>query len=150
MTSAIKTSSGAKYAKIMSVGGYRPERIVTNAEICEHIDSSDEWIRERSGIIERRYAALDETVVDMGAAAAAQSPRKIRNSARADRHGANRKRHAPVPDTFSRSRDRISNRGGNCRCLGYRCRMCRFLLRRGPWERPCLRWYRELRHRHRS
>lgn len=73
MTSAIKTSSGAKYAKIMSVGGYRPERIVTNAEICEHIDSSDEWIRERSGIIERRYAALDETVVDMGAAAAAQA-----------------------------------------------------------------------------
>ncbi len=71
MTSAIKASGGAKYAKIMSVGGYRPERVVTNAEICEHIDSSDEWIRERSGIIERRYAALDETVVDMGAAAAA-------------------------------------------------------------------------------
>jgi 3-oxoacyl-[acyl-carrier-protein] synthase-3 len=57
----------------LSSGSYRPERIVTNAEICERIDSTDEWIRERSGIIERRYAALDETVVDMGYAAAAQA-----------------------------------------------------------------------------
>lgn len=71
MTAVITPTSGAKYAKIMAVGSYRPERIVTNAEICERIDSTDEWIRERSGIIERRYAAPDESVVDMGADAAA-------------------------------------------------------------------------------
>ena len=71
MTAVITPTTGAKYAKIMAVGSYRPERIVTNAEICEHIDSSDKWIRERSGIIERRYAAPDESVVDMGTAAAA-------------------------------------------------------------------------------
>ncbi|MSO27238.1 MAG: ketoacyl-ACP synthase III [Candidatus Nanopelagicales bacterium] len=73
MSATITTASGAKFARILSTGSYRPERIVTNAEICEHIDSTDEWIRDRSGIIERRYAALDETVVDMGAAAAAQA-----------------------------------------------------------------------------
>ena len=57
-------------ASILGVGGYRPARVVTNAEICEPIDSSDEWIRERSGIVERRCAAPDETVVDMAVAAA--------------------------------------------------------------------------------
>ncbi|MGA1089207.1 MAG: 3-oxoacyl-ACP synthase, partial [Candidatus Nanopelagicales bacterium] len=46
MTARIKAQTGAPYARIMSVGSYRPERIVTNAEVCERIDSSDEWIRE--------------------------------------------------------------------------------------------------------
>lgn len=60
----------ASHARITGVGAYRPERVVTNAEICERIDSSDEWIRERSGIVTRRFAANDETVVDMAEAAA--------------------------------------------------------------------------------
>lgn len=60
----------ASHARITGVGAYRPERVVTNAEICERIDSSDEWIRERSGIVTRRFAAKDETVVDMAEAAA--------------------------------------------------------------------------------
>jgi len=66
----ITTRTGAQHTRILGVGGYRPERIVTNAEICEWIDSSDEWIRERSGIIERRFAAEDESVADMATAAA--------------------------------------------------------------------------------
>ena len=70
MSATIAASVGAPYARILSVGVYRPERIVTNDEICERIDSSDEWIRERSGIIERRWAAADETVVDLAVAAA--------------------------------------------------------------------------------
>ncbi len=70
MSATITASTGAQYARIMAVGGYRPERIVTNAEICEFIESSDEWIRERSGIVERRFAAKDESVVDMAEAAA--------------------------------------------------------------------------------
>ena len=65
MTAPITVRRGAPFARIMSVGSYRPERIVTNAEVCEWIDSSDEWIRERSGIIERRFARDDESVVDM-------------------------------------------------------------------------------------
>ena len=73
MTATITPATGAAYARIMSVGGYRPSRIVTNDEVCKNIDSSDEWIRERSGIIERRYAADDETVVDMATAAATKA-----------------------------------------------------------------------------
>ena len=56
---------GADHARILSVGSYRPERVVTNEEICQFIDSSDQWIRERSGIVSRRFAAVDETVTDM-------------------------------------------------------------------------------------
>jgi 3-oxoacyl-[acyl-carrier-protein] synthase III len=70
MTARIQGSTGAPYARILSVGSYRPERVVTNAEVCERIDSTDEWIRERSGIAERRYAAPEETVVDLAVYAA--------------------------------------------------------------------------------
>jgi len=64
------TPSGAAHARILSVGSYRPERVVTNEEICQYIDSSDEWIRERSGIVSRRFAAPEESVTDMAEAAA--------------------------------------------------------------------------------
>jgi len=66
----ISAPTGAQHSRILSVGAYRPERIVTNAEICEHIDSSDEWIRERSGIVTRHWAAGEESVTDMAEAAA--------------------------------------------------------------------------------
>jgi 3-oxoacyl-[acyl-carrier-protein] synthase-3 len=61
---------GAQYARLMSVGAYRPERVVLNDELVEAIDSTDQWIRERSGIVSRRFAAPDESVTDMGEAAA--------------------------------------------------------------------------------
>ena len=54
----------------MGVGDYRPSRVIPNSEIVDLIDSSDEWIRERSGIESRRYASADESVVDMSVAAA--------------------------------------------------------------------------------
>lgn len=64
------TSTGAAHARIASVGSYLPERVVTNEEVCQFIDSSDQWIRERSGIVSRHRAADDETVVDMAEQAA--------------------------------------------------------------------------------
>jgi 3-oxoacyl-[acyl-carrier-protein] synthase-3 len=70
---SLRTAVGAKHARILSVGGYRPSRIVTNEEICERIDSSDQWIRERSGIESRRWAAPDESVIDMCLAAAGKA-----------------------------------------------------------------------------
>ena len=59
-----------RHSRISGIGGYRPRRIVPNSELVEAIDSSDEWIRERSGIIERRFAGPDEGVIDMSAWAA--------------------------------------------------------------------------------
>ncbi len=61
---------GARHARIWGIGAYRPRRVVPNSELVEAIDSSDEWIRERSGIIERRWAGDGESVVEMSEAAA--------------------------------------------------------------------------------
>ena len=66
-------SQGAQHARILAVGAYRPERVVTNDEICQTIDSSDQWIRERSGIVTRRWAAPEESVTDMAEAAAVEA-----------------------------------------------------------------------------
>lgn len=65
----LATPTGAAHTRIMSVGAYRPERVVPNSEIVDLIDSSDQWIRERSGIVSRRWAAKDESVTDMAEAA---------------------------------------------------------------------------------
>ena len=73
MSAKLKPPTGAAHARILGVGGYRPSRVVTNEEICERIDSSDEWIRERSGIETRRWAAPDESVIDMCVAAAGKA-----------------------------------------------------------------------------
>ena len=58
------------YARIAATGGYLPERIMTNREFEAFIDTSDEWIRSRSGIESRHIAADDETTSDMSVAAA--------------------------------------------------------------------------------
>lgn len=63
--SILKDAPATPHARISGVGGYRPKRVVPNAELVDRIDSSDEWIRERSGIIERRWAGPDEGVIDM-------------------------------------------------------------------------------------
>ena len=57
---------------LLGLGVHRPERVVTNDEICQQIDSSDEWIQSRSGIKERRFAKPhpEESVVDMAIASA--------------------------------------------------------------------------------
>lgn len=63
--SKIRIPQRPKGSKIVGVGGYRPARIVTNNELAPLIDSSDQWIRERSGIIHRRFANDEETVAEM-------------------------------------------------------------------------------------
>jgi 3-oxoacyl-[acyl-carrier-protein] synthase III len=62
--------TGATHTALLSVGGYRPRKVVPNADIIDRIDSSDEWIQTRSGIKTRRVAAPDETVLMMSCAAA--------------------------------------------------------------------------------
>ncbi|MDT0266788.1 ketoacyl-ACP synthase III [Streptomyces sp. DSM 44915] len=69
----LKASRGAPYARLVGVGGYRPTRVVPNEEILRHIESSDEWIRSRSGIATRHWAGPDETVAEMALAAAGKA-----------------------------------------------------------------------------
>jgi 3-oxoacyl-[acyl-carrier-protein] synthase-3 len=51
-------------------GGYLPERVVGNDELSRTVDTSDEWIHERTGIRQRHFAAAHETAAFMGTAAA--------------------------------------------------------------------------------
>ncbi|HEV7726430.1 MAG TPA: beta-ketoacyl-ACP synthase 3, partial [Modestobacter sp.] len=66
---ALKKSTGAPGARVLALGAYRPRRRVGNAELAETMDTSDEWIQSRVGIAERRWAAPDETLVEMAVAA---------------------------------------------------------------------------------
>jgi 3-oxoacyl-[acyl-carrier-protein] synthase-3 len=61
------------HSALLGLGSYRPSRVVPNAELVEAIDSSDEWIQQRSGIIERRWATPDETVQSMSVAASREA-----------------------------------------------------------------------------
>jgi 3-oxoacyl-[acyl-carrier-protein] synthase-3 len=55
---------------LAGVGGYLPERVVTNDELARTVDTSDEWIRERTGIRQRHFAGPHETATFMGVEAA--------------------------------------------------------------------------------
>ncbi len=58
------------YSRITGTGSYLPERILTNAELELMVDTSDEWIRSRTGIEKRHIAADDETTCDLAEKAA--------------------------------------------------------------------------------
>lgn len=62
---ALKGSTGSPFARVLGFGSYRPRRRVDNEEMCRIIDSTPEWIEQRSGIIERRWASDDETLLYM-------------------------------------------------------------------------------------
>jgi 3-oxoacyl-[acyl-carrier-protein] synthase III len=59
-------------SRIVAMGHYQPSRIVTNDELAQMVETNDEWIRDRVGIVTRRIAG-DETVADMAAAAAGKA-----------------------------------------------------------------------------
>ena len=61
------------YSRIAGTGSYLPEKVVTNKDLEKTMDTSDEWIRERTGIRRRHIAADDEKCSDMALAAARQA-----------------------------------------------------------------------------
>lgn len=62
-----------RYSTLLGTGGYLPETVLTNDQISQTIDTSDEWIMARTGIRERRIAARDETASSMAEIAARQA-----------------------------------------------------------------------------
>ena len=60
------TTSGSK---IVAMGHYQPARVLTNDDLAQMVDTNDQWIRDRVGIVTRRIADT-ETVADMATAAA--------------------------------------------------------------------------------
>ena len=65
-----QTGTSTRRAVAVGVGHYLPERVVPNAEFEAMVDTSDEWIRARSGIERRHFAAEGQTTSDLGIAAA--------------------------------------------------------------------------------
>ncbi|MDP1874592.1 beta-ketoacyl-ACP synthase III [Phenylobacterium sp.] len=62
--------SSVRRSAVTGVGGYLPDEIVTNDDLAKFVDTSDEWIRERTGIQMRRRAAPDQAVSDLAVEAA--------------------------------------------------------------------------------
>ncbi|MEO6914590.1 MAG: 3-oxoacyl-ACP synthase, partial [Chitinophagaceae bacterium] len=60
-----------KRSRVKGIGMYVPENVVTNQHLTRYMDTSDDWIRERTGIEERHYAdRKGETTTTMGVKAA--------------------------------------------------------------------------------
>jgi 3-oxoacyl-[acyl-carrier-protein] synthase-3 len=62
--------AGAAGSRIVGIGHHQPEKILTNDDIARLVETNDEWIRSRTGIVTRHVAADDVTVADMATAAA--------------------------------------------------------------------------------
>jgi 3-oxoacyl-[acyl-carrier-protein] synthase-3 len=69
----------ARYAQIVGWGMYVPDGILTNDDLASMVDTSDDWIRARTGIVERRIAAPNETTATM-AVSAAQAALRVANA----------------------------------------------------------------------
>jgi 3-oxoacyl-[acyl-carrier-protein] synthase-3 len=66
----IGSASAGKDVSITGLGVKVPDKVLTNDEISRHVDTSDEWIRERTGIRERRIASAEEALSDLALPAA--------------------------------------------------------------------------------
>src|SRR5690606_9160870 len=69
----LQQTSPRAYTRILSMGAARGDRIVPNDELAGPIDSSDEWIRQRTGIVTRTRASDGILAVDLAEAAAREA-----------------------------------------------------------------------------
>jgi len=72
-TTTLGQDTVLRHSAVLGLGLHRASRVVPNSEIVEAIDSSDEWIQQRSGIVERRWATPEETVQAMSVSAAREA-----------------------------------------------------------------------------
>ena len=72
----LQQSHGPQYTRILSVGAARGENLVPNDDLVEAIDSSDEWIQQRTGIITRARASQDISATDLATDAAREAIEK--------------------------------------------------------------------------
>lgn len=61
----LRRRKGPPATRVLGIGSTQPDRVVTNHDLAELMDTTDQWIRDRVGIIERRFATEDELLVDM-------------------------------------------------------------------------------------
>lgn len=70
---ALRIAPSVTGTRILGIGSAQPERVVTNHDLSKVMDTNDEWIRERVGIIERRFGDEKDTVVSMAVEAGAKA-----------------------------------------------------------------------------
>ena len=70
---ALRPAAGVPGTRILGIGSAQPERVVTNDDLAKVMDTNDQWIRERVGIIERRFAGEKDTVVSMAVEAGSKA-----------------------------------------------------------------------------
>jgi 3-oxoacyl-[acyl-carrier-protein] synthase-3 len=58
---------------VLAFGHYQPANVVTNHDLAKRVDTNDQWIRERVGIVERRIAGPDESLIDLATQAGAKA-----------------------------------------------------------------------------
>ncbi|MFA1543985.1 beta-ketoacyl-ACP synthase III [Actinomadura monticuli] len=73
MTAALQIPAMTAGSRVLAFGDYRPARVVTNDDLAAKVDTSDEWIRSRVGIVQRHIAADDEGIVELGVHAGAKA-----------------------------------------------------------------------------
>ncbi len=73
MTVTLTQRTGAAHSRIYGYGAARGERVVPNDDLVGPIDSSDEWIRQRTGIVTRVRASAEITAIDLASEAAAEA-----------------------------------------------------------------------------
>ncbi|MEY4451616.1 MAG: hypothetical protein RLZZ380_737 [Actinomycetota bacterium] len=76
MTATLNQYQTVKHSRIYSLGAARGDLLVTNDDVAGPIDSSDEWIRQRTGIVTRRRASKDLSLMDMAVAASQEAIQK--------------------------------------------------------------------------
>jgi len=70
---ALRIAPSVAGTRILGIGSAQPERVVTNHDLSKVMDTNDEWIRERVGIVERRFGDEKDTVVSMAVEAGAKA-----------------------------------------------------------------------------
>jgi 3-oxoacyl-[acyl-carrier-protein] synthase III len=70
---ALHIAAGVAGTRILGLGSAQPETVVTNDDLSKVMDTNDEWIRERVGIVERRFGDEKDTVVSMAVEAGAKA-----------------------------------------------------------------------------
>lgn len=69
MTPTLRLAEGAPGARIVGIGSAQPERVVGNDELAQRVDTNDEWIRRRVGIVHRRIAGPEQSLLDLASEA---------------------------------------------------------------------------------
>ena len=69
----LRLPAGTPGAKIIGLGSFQPENVVTNDDLARRVATDDQWIRDRVGIVERRIAEKDTSLVDMAVEAGSRA-----------------------------------------------------------------------------